>query len=101
MITANSSMIAPIISILQQESNSKHALVIPLYYLYTSQSIVPEKLKNIDKELFGSLLAAGFPLVLTSVELVVTIDDEGASREQRKYLFMISLFRYTKRIPRL
>jgi hypothetical protein len=86
LITAKSSMITPIISILQKESTSKRALVIPLYYLYTSQSILPEKLKNIDKELFQSLLSAGFPLALTSVELVVTINDEGASQGRKKIL---------------
>jgi hypothetical protein len=66
-----------IISALQKQLTSKRALVIPFYYLYTSQSILPEKLKNIDKVLFDTLLAAGFPLALVSVELVLETDYEG------------------------
>jgi hypothetical protein len=60
-----------IISILKNELTIKRALVIPFYFLYTSQTILPEKLKNIDKGLFDSLLHEGFPLALVSVELVL------------------------------
>jgi hypothetical protein len=67
-----------IISILQKQLTSKLALVIPFYYLYTSQTIFPEKLKNIDKVLFDTLLAAGFPLALVSVELVLETDYDGS-----------------------
>jgi hypothetical protein len=88
LITANSSMIAPMISILQKGLTSKHALAIPLYYLYTSQSILPEKLKTIDKELFQSLLGVGFPVALVPIELVVTTDEEGSYSGGRKKMLI-------------
>jgi hypothetical protein len=69
-------VLSQILSIPQNESTSKHAPVIPLYYLYTSQTILPEKLKNIDKVLFDTLLAAEFRLALVSVELVLETDYE-------------------------
>jgi hypothetical protein len=82
LIIANSEVFAPIISILQKELTSMHALAIPLYYLYTSESIL--KLKNIDKELFQSLLAAGFPVALIPIELVTTTDNDGHHLKGRK-----------------
>jgi hypothetical protein len=55
--------------------------VIPFYYLYTSQTILPEMLKNIDKILCDTLLLnAGFPLTLVFVELVLETDNDSYSK---------------------
>jgi hypothetical protein len=88
LIVANTSVIAPIISILQKALTSKQAIAIPLYYLYTSESILPEKLKNIDKELFQSLLETGFPLALVPIELVVATAEEGSYSGGRKKMLI-------------
>jgi hypothetical protein len=73
-----------IISILKKQLTFQLALVIPFYHLYTYQTILPEKLKNIDKVLFDTLLNAGFRLALVSVEVVLESDYDGSYSKGNK-----------------
>jgi hypothetical protein len=67
-----------ILSVLKKQLTFQLALVIPFYHLYTSQTIFPEKLKNIDKILFDALLNAGFRLAFCSVDIVFESDYDGS-----------------------
>jgi hypothetical protein len=51
-------------------------IAIPLYYLYTLQSIDYESLKNLDRELFDFLLDEGFSIGLSPIELKAYTDYE-------------------------
>jgi hypothetical protein len=50
--------------------NGTTALAIPCFYLYTSQSTTPAHLKNIDRQLFETLLSSGFYVGLSPVEVL-------------------------------
>lgn len=66
-----------IIAIVHKQVNTKQVLALPLFYLYTSQSIFPEYLKNIDKEVFNTLVEAGFTIALIPVALTTESNDDG------------------------
>jgi hypothetical protein len=59
--------------LLENLSNTK-AIAIPLYYLYTLQSIDCKSLKNMDRELFDFLVEDGFSVGLSPIELISKTD---------------------------
>jgi hypothetical protein len=63
---------------LKRKVTTGSALVIPCYYLYTSQTIIPEQLKNIDGLLFRTLVKEGLPVALVPVQLSTTTDYRGS-----------------------
>ena len=52
-----------------------HGLAIPLFYQYTSQTIVPGRLKDIDHDLYQALLHADLTVGLTPIRLVSTTNE--------------------------
>ena len=54
------------------------AITIPLFYLYTSQTIVPERLKDIDRILFDLLISEGFSVSIAPIVFTSTTDYEGS-----------------------
>jgi hypothetical protein len=83
-----------IVSVLKRKVTAVSALVIPCYFLYTSQTIVPEQLKNIDDMLFRMLVKEGFPVALVPVQLSTTTDYQGSySSGERELLIRDFPFR--------
>jgi hypothetical protein len=83
-----------IVSVLKRKVTAVSALVIPCYFLYTSQTIVPEQLKNIDDMLFRTLVKEGFPVALVPVQLNTTTDYQGSySSGERELLIRDFPFR--------
>jgi hypothetical protein len=65
-----------IITVLKNQTTSEQALVVPCYFLYSSQSLLPRQLKSIDQQLFNNLVKAGFTVALVSILLTATSDYE-------------------------
>jgi hypothetical protein len=68
-------IITEILKQVRKDVTVKRCLEIPLFYLYSSQSIYPEYLKNIDSELFTIFLKEGYSLMLSPVELMTNRND--------------------------
>jgi hypothetical protein len=69
-------IISKIITILENQTTSEQALVVPYYFLYSSQSLLPRQLKSIDQQLFNNLVKAGFTVAVVSILLTATTDYE-------------------------
>jgi hypothetical protein len=78
LTTLKAKTLSKIVSFLKANLSPTTAITIPLFYLYTSQTIVPERLKDIDRILFDILLSEGFSISIAPITLTCTTDYEGS-----------------------
>jgi hypothetical protein len=93
------SVIKSIATCLTKKLAKDNSIAIPLYYLYTLQSIDYDSLKNLDRELFDCLLNEGFRVGLSPIELIAetavcdgSFNGEGSGYKLNLHDFPIKVY---------